>query len=1016
MEQLQIKYREEIIKRLDPLDIYNETVTLLQIKVIKNNFSNFMLIITLYLISKQFQKKSLSDVKENYIYIMIVLFIVLFIYIYYQSNNSNEQLDSLVGDINDVNDVNDVNKKGENVNIADTIENTFEGMRKSLDYDHTHQNIFDYKLLEYDKTNEIIESQDIIILNIIITVLKILGGIFLTMLIVNMMIISDKSTRHPDLLYFIKYIVLFGTVFYYIVNYLFKNYIDKLTNNIKKRLGLLQILARQTALDEKKKENNFNDYNFLYDNQSPTESHKYTIEQMENFSLNSNYFKLILSGFKHNVQFDNNISTVKDNLKNLKKIIINCFTEQEKKSIINTDKEIIEPLTNSKNLLSKDNNVYDIEVSFIQELENFFYLLYSDYKTYKYNYYNGEILTKHGYTLIKNFDNCEYYQDSKINLESIDTYSYNIDSTTKKLTFINNNIIQNNKETYQIFNLNENIKTIENRLNTLALNIDIQKDARGNIVINTRATNKKNEKLYKVIENIETYNKDKLIYYLIEYIDVKGLNIHNIVSILDYYLRVEESVEYKKLKELTTVEEKDGSDNIATDFFEKVFENIISDLKKELELIEDKIDILNKIYSESPQLQETIDLREAEKYYNNIIKSDKKLYEPKDIKKEYFKAYIKKEIDLLHSNLKVLSISDDDLKLIKNNNYGEYKYSLYIYKYYIKEFVNIFMNSTTNKIKIADIKNISNEKIYKTFMNELNKNKSSDKIEEEKLLKNYKKIFKFLISKQQEEDIKACSTKLEIDHSINKESQYISKDIFNKLLINKDKKFIYNECCKYEKLEENFIVKYKPLIEYEIQNRIIDKELIYNIVYMILVLLIAIVGLYLFQGFITGIISDDYMLLMTKKTAELPIKIINKMKLIDILFNVYYTIIDLIKFIPKALILAFQSFYNNKGSSRIFPIIGGLSILITLFWLFLWAIVGPFSRTMLNKRIPLFEFDHSINDPVTDQNNEKAFGSWNITQYSANKYISFYTFFVIALITVIYMRYNDKGIENLFMN
>ena len=178
MEQLQIKYREEIIKRLDPLDIYNETVTLLQIKVIKNNFSNFMLIITLYLISKQFQKKSLSDVKENYIYIMIVLFIVLFIYIYYQSNNSNEQLDSLVGDINDVNDVNDVNKKGENVNIADTIENTFEGMRKSLDYDHTHQNIFDYKLLEYDKTNEIIESQDIIILNIIITVLKILGGIF----------------------------------------------------------------------------------------------------------------------------------------------------------------------------------------------------------------------------------------------------------------------------------------------------------------------------------------------------------------------------------------------------------------------------------------------------------------------------------------------------------------------------------------------------------------------------------------------------------------------------------------------------------------------------------------------------------------------------------------------------------------------------------------------------------------------------------------------------------------------
>lgn len=956
MEQLQIKYRDEITKKLDPLYIYNDTLTYMKVKILKNNFANLILIITLFVIAKQPKKKSEIEINNSFNKILLVICIVLFIYGYSEKISQNENISFLQ------------DKLKENTfygNIKGSIDNTFDGVNNTIK-DFENDNISDLVYYKYNTSNDVVEDESVDILNFLTNILKWLFVIFMILFIINMMILSSKAGNDPELPYLILYIIIFSIIFYYLIKYLFQNFIDKQENNFRNKLSLLQILAYQTYVDDVKYKNTndidtkyFADYRFLLgdgNNYDEYADHNYPQEKINNFVMDSRYYNLILNIFSRKTDDAGKNISKEEKIKKLRNDITYCFTAQEKKSIINTEKDIIEPLNDSKNTLSLDNNKYEIEVQFTSELTNFFHLLFQTFKGYQDNYYKGDKITDN-YTKIETGTTIIYpvSPDPKIDIEisGIQTYKLtHLQSPEHIITFISNEIIESQNDSYKIYNIYNNLNRFQNLLNTISAGFELVPDSPdkpSTITKNNLIKETQNPELYEIIEYIfgsEGYtNITDFIYKLRRYIGIDGLNYTNICSLLKKYFN--ESVWDTETSKISEVSKPD--------YKKKIFNFIHTSLEAELIYLKQKLNILDKIYDDNKNaLLAAINSKDAESYYREYIvkNKDEIQYDISQIKKEYFKDKVKKEIDLFNNTIKTVSVSDDDLKLFKNNEYGNYKYSLYIYKYFIKEFVNIFFDKTNNKVALDDILAISNEKIYKVFLNELNKHKSNVKVDEEKLLKNYKKIFKFLISKYQLEDIKQCMLTIEIDPNLKGLSKFVSKDIFNKIILEKDKKFFYNECCKYDKLQEHFQIKYKPLIDYEIKNKIIDKNLVLNIINIFLYLILTIVGLYLFQGFIMGIFSDSNIKVIRDNIIELPLKLAEKLKLRNVISNIGSELVNYITKAPLYIIYAiinignalyynsmFDKFkYNKYGLTKWFSIFIYICLSIYMLLYTIWIL------------------------------------------------------------------------------
>jgi hypothetical protein len=939
MEQLQIKYRDEIIKKLDPLDIYNNTLTYLKTQQLKDSLLRLIIVISAYVIVKQTDKKDVKFIETNVLNIFAAIGLVLVIYWFSGFLEQSEDLLNLIDNKDDIK-LNDLN--------STTNNNKLEGL----------------KFYKYDITNNVIEDNNGSILDILKDIIKVLIIIFAILTLLNMFITSyTKFNKSTQLLYITFYIVIFTIIFYYLVVYLFENYNNKQENNLKNKLSLLQILSKQ-LYNEGITGNDLHRFSFLIDkNQNPIIykiDGNYTNEEIKNFKLDGIYYNHILNIFIENAREEDKVG----NIKNLRDAIVNCFTEQEKKSIISPIKEIVDPLNDSKNILNKDNNRYEIEVHFTDELTNFFHLLFQSYDGYRKNFYSGNGLTEF---YDDNLDDSSiiYNKTNPSITIIVSALSSDVikkirlpDSSSRStmISFISNDIIESKNETYKVYNLYDKKTIFENRFRKIAdgMYIHEESDQENNkFSFKSLIDEINNKDLYEIINVIITYcnysstpsvlYKNEFTHKLSKYIKIQGINYDNIYYIFNYYFKHSTFFNSTANSDQGYTNEsifgkyESNPKSAITD----IFNAIIDSYNTELDEITKSIDILDKIFNENKNsLISHINTKEAEDYYNKYLIIDKPGLNEYDIKKEYFKSEIIKEIDLFNTSIKTMSISEEDLKLFKNNELSEYKYSLYIYKYYIKEFVNIFLNNDENAITLDDITNITNEKIYRVFLNELNKYKSNARIDEEKLLKNYKRIFKFLISKYQREDIKQCMSTLELDTNLKGLSKYITKDLFNQLLLDKDKKFFYNECCKYDKLEENFIVKYKPLIEYELQNKIIDKNLILNIINIFLYLTVSIVGLYLFQGFLSGLFSDKN---ITAFRNNLFVEFLKLIKLTGIHSNyklilrglfVFIICLICLPFIPIGYYFMYCTRPKNKGHRGIIAI-GGIFAICGLYYLFM---------------------------------------------------------------------------------
>ena len=288
---------------------------------------------------------------------------------------------------------------------------------------------------------------------------------------------------------------------------------------------------------------------------------------------------------------------------------------------------------------------------------------------------------------------------------------------------------------------------------------------------------------------------------------------------------------------------------------------------------------------------------------------------------------------------------------------------------------------------------------------------------------------------------------IEIDPNLKGLSKFVSKDIFNKIILEKDKKFFYNESCKYDKLQEHFQIKYKPLIDYEIKNKIIDKNLVLNIINIFLYLILTIVGLYLFQGFITGILSDSNISIIANSVLDLPLKLATKLKLGELFRKGTY---ELYKFISSAPVLilysilnGFNVIYYNSDFNNNIPLINipvkWLIILIFLcisvymllytVWLISYFVI-VFFQVKYNK-ISKYSHDtkqecHNIINNVdeTDKekicnehpncqyvsndcqfNNEDGYNEFIIYEITKNEYWIAY----LVIYVIIYIFYSSKG-------